>query len=100
MGGLDMAVVVATRVLTVSKEEVDQLGQSLEMAMTQRGGPPAGHMVHIVYPSGQGLVIQDVWRTEADMRAFYDTVLLPALSELGLQAEESVVEHVWSFARP
>ena len=57
-------------------------------------------MSHVVYPEGDGFVVADVWRTEADGRRFFDEVLRPLVTELGLTAHETTVHQVWSFARP
>lgn len=95
-----MAVLVVTRIAQGSQNEVDQLSQVVESAIAQQGAPPIGLMAHIGHPAGEGFIIQDVWRTEADMRSFYDTVFLPALTTLGLTHEQPSVHPVWSFARP
>ncbi len=42
----------------------------------------------------------NVWTTEAEMRSFYDEVVLPNLAAAGLKPAESVTSPVWSFARP
>ena len=42
----------------------------------------------------------NVWRAEADMRPFYDGVVLPQLAEAGLSFEEPAISPVWVFARP
>ncbi len=68
--------------------------------MKQAGGPPAGLMSHVAYPEGGGFVIAEVWRTEAEGRPYVDDVLRPLLTELGLNAHETTVHPVWSFARP
>lgn len=95
-----MAVLVATRIVTGSQVDVDQLSQLVAAAIAQQGRPPNGLMVHIAHPAGDGFVIQDVWRTEAEMRSYYDAVVLPALTATGLTHEEPSVAPVWSFARP
>jgi hypothetical protein len=91
---------VATRIVNGSQDEVDQLSQRVEAAIAELGAPPMGLMVHIGHPAGDGFVIQDVWRSEDEMRSFYDAVFLPALSALGLTHEDPSVAPVWSFARP
>jgi hypothetical protein len=40
-------------------------------------------------PDGDGFLLSNVWRSESDMRPFYDDVALPRLAEAGLQHEES-----------
>lgn len=66
----------------------------------QLGGPPIGLMAHIAHPSGDGFVLCDVWRSEPEMRSFYDEVVLPKLAEAGLEPRDPVISPVWSFARP
>jgi hypothetical protein len=83
-----VAVLVATRIVKGSQVDVDQLSQRVEEAIAQQGAPPMGLMVHIAHPAGDGFVIQDVWRTEAEMRSYYDSVVLPALTATGLTHEE------------
>ena len=68
--------------------------------MVRRGGPPAGLMLHLTRPQGEGFMLINVWRSEAEMRPFYDDVVLPQLAEVGLAHEESKVSPVWAFARP
>jgi hypothetical protein len=67
--------------------------------MMQAGSPPVGLMAHVVYPEGEGFVVADVWRTEAEAQTFVDDVLLPLLSDLDLTASESTTVPAWSFAR-
>jgi hypothetical protein len=74
--------------------------QGVNSAIMQLGGPPAGLMAHIAHPSGDGFVLCEVWRSEAEMRSFYDEVVLPELAEAGLEPQEPVISPVWSFARP
>ena len=95
-----MAVIVQTFVPRASQADADRLDQSVGKAMMQMGGPPAGLMAHIAYPSGDGFEVCNVWRSEAEMRSFHDAVLLPKLVEAGLKPADSVVSPVWSFARP
>lgn len=95
-----MAIVVQTLVPSASQADADRLDQLVNAAIAQRGGPPAGLMAHIGHPSGAGFVICDVWRSEGEMRSFYDEVVLPALAEAGLERADPVVSPVWSFARP
>ena len=95
-----MAVVAQTFVPRASQADADRFEVSMGAAMEARGGPPAGLMAHIGHPSGDGLMLCNVWRTEADMRSFYDEVVLPKLAEAGLEPEEAVISPVWAFARP
>lgn len=95
-----MAIVVQTLVPHASEADADRLDQLVDAAITQRGGPPAGLMAHIVHPSGAGFMICEVWRSEADMLSFYDDVVAPKLAEAGLVPDDRVVSPVWSFARP
>ncbi len=95
-----MAIVVETIVPRASRAEPDRFDESIEAALAQVGGQPRGLMVHFSRPAGDGFLLCDVWRTEAEMRAFYDNVILPKLADAGLRPEKSSVSPVWSFARP
>jgi hypothetical protein len=57
-------------------------------------------MSHVVSPQGEGFVVAEVWRTQAEGQPYVDEVLRPLLIELGLTATESTVLPVWSVARP
>jgi hypothetical protein len=95
-----MAVAVETRIRNASQAEHDAFNDRIEAAMGAMGGPPAGLMVHVAKPDGDGFVIVDVWRTEAEMREFHDAVLSPAVAAADLDAELPLVSPVWGFARP
>ena len=95
-----MAIVVETDVLHASREQADALDASIESAIMEMGGPPAGLMVHYQFPHADGFRICNIWRTEAEMEAFYRDVLRPRLAGAGLAAGESKVADVWGFARP
>lgn len=95
-----MAIFVQTLVPHATESDADRVDQGVGAAIMQIGGPPAGLMAHITYPSGDGFALCDVWRSEAEMRSFYNEVVLPKLAEAGLKPKESVVSPVWSFARP
>jgi hypothetical protein len=95
-----MAIVVQTLVQHASQADADRLDQLVNAAIMELDGPPAGLMAHIGHPSGTGFVICEVWRSEADMRSFYDKIVLPKLAEANLQADTPVVSPAWSFARP
>jgi hypothetical protein len=47
-----MAIVVEALVPRASKAEADVFDESIELAMTQMGGPPEGLMVHFAHPAG------------------------------------------------
>ena len=51
-------------------------------------------------PRGNGFVIAEVWRGETDGRPYVDDVLRPLVTGLGLNAHETSVRPIWSFARP
>lgn len=95
-----MAIVVETHVPHASREQADALDATIEAAMMERDGPPPGLMVHFQCPDGDGFRICNVWRSEAEMNAFYSDVLRPKLAEADLAAGESQVAPVWGFARP
>ncbi|MDF2967351.1 MAG: hypothetical protein K0Q93_1129 [Nocardioidaceae bacterium] len=95
-----MAIVVDTRVPRASKDDADRLDESVNAAIAEMGGPPAGLMVHLTRPEGDGFLLSDVWRSEADMRPFYADVILPKLADAGLEPQEPVISPVWVLARP
>ena len=95
-----MAIVVETLIPRASKAEAERFDERIEDAMMQMGGPPAGLMVHYTRPAGDGFLLCNVWRTDADMRQFYDGVILPGLADAGLESEEPLIAPVWVFARP
>lgn len=95
-----MAIMVETKVPAASRERAEALDTSVESALMEMGGPPAGLMVHFQCPDGDGFRICNVWRTEAEMEAFYRDVLRPKLADAGLAAGEATVAEVWGFARP
>ena len=95
-----MAIVVRTAIESADHEAHDRLEQSVETALARQGGPPDGLMVHLAYPSGQGFLIVDVWRSEHDFRAWWDDVMEPALADVDLMAGEHEINPVWSLARP
>lgn len=95
-----MAIVVETLVPQGSKAQADELHTGIERGIMQLGGPPAGLMAHFVRPSGDGFLICDVWRSEAEMRSFYDDVVLPELTRGGLESNDPFIAPAWSFARP
>ena len=95
-----MAILVRTAIESGGQEAHDRLDQSVETAIARQGGPPDGLMVHLSYPSGQGFLIVDVWRSEKAFRAWWNDVLGPALTEVGLTAGEHEINSLWSLARP
>jgi hypothetical protein len=95
-----MAVLLQLTVAPATQEQFNELDARVEQSMIQAGGPPAGLMSHVVYPEGDGFVVADVWRTEAEGRPYVDDVLRPLVTELGLTTSETTVRQVWSFARP
>ena len=95
-----MAVLLQLTVTPATQEQFDQLDARVGESMTQAGGPPAGLMSHVVYPQGEGFVVADVWRTQAEGQPYLDEVLRPLLVELGLTATKTTLLPVWSFARP
>jgi hypothetical protein len=95
-----MAVLLELTVTPATHEQFDQFDVRVGQSMMQAGGPPPGLMSHVVYPQGEGFVVADVWRTQAEGQPYVDEVLRPLLIELGLTATGSTVLPVWSFARP
>jgi hypothetical protein len=96
----DMAVVLQVSVAPATQDQFNELDARVGQSMMQAGGPPDGLMSHVVYPEGAGFVIAEVWRAEAEGRAYVDVVLRSLINEVGLSAEETTVRSAWSFARP
>jgi hypothetical protein len=95
-----MAIVVETLVPRATRDQAEQLDARIGAAIKQMGGPPDGLMAHFARPAGEGFLICNVWRSETEMKPFYDDVVLPGLADAGLVPDESHVAPVWSFARP
>ena len=95
-----MAVLLQLTVAPATRDQFNELDAKIGQSMMQAGGPPAGLMSHAVYPEGDGFIIAEVWRAEAEGQRFIDDVLRPLLAELALTGQVNVVRPVWSFARP
>jgi hypothetical protein len=95
-----MAVLLQFSVTSATRDQLDELDARVGQSMSEAGGPPPGLMSHVVYPEGDGFVVADVWRTESEGLPYVDDVLRPLLAELHLNASETTVRPVWSFARP
>ena len=95
-----MAVVVRLTVSPASQDQFDVLDGRVGEAMDAAGGPPPGLMAHVVFPEGEGFVVEDVWRTEGEAREYVDTTLRGLIAALELTPGEIEVRPVWSFARP
>ena len=95
-----MAVVGELRVASGAQSDHEALDAVVSAAMDRAGGPPVGLMAHMVRPDGEGFVIIGVWRSESEMRRFYESVVLPGLDQLRLVPGESTVWPLWGFAAP
>lgn len=95
-----MAVAVELRVAEGSREQHDAADLKVAEAIQALGGPPPELMVHLTWPDGAGFVMLDVWRTEADARAFLESIVHPAFAKLGLRANEPIFRPVWGMANP
>jgi len=95
-----VAIVVETPVRSASRVQHDLLEERLMAAMRDQGGPPAGLMAQVNRPDEDGFLMIGVWRSEPEMRTFYESTLLPLLAAIGLQAEGQTVWPVWTFAKP
>jgi hypothetical protein len=95
-----MAILLQVIVTPATQEQFNQLDMRVGESMAQAGGPPAGLMSHVAYPHDEGFVIAEVWRAESEGVTYVDDVLRPLLTGLGLNAAESAILPVWSFARP
>lgn len=95
-----MAVFAQTRVRGGRREDMEHVEAQVETTMMSAGGPPPGLMAVVVYPDGDDWILSEVWRSEAEMRDWLDSVVLPAVAATGRSVDETVVSPVWSFARP
>jgi hypothetical protein len=95
-----MAVLLQLSVTNATHDEFNELDASVGRAMTAAGGPPPGLMAHVVYPEGDGFIVAEVWRAEAEGQRYLNEVLRPRLAEMGLTGNETSARPVWSFARP
>jgi hypothetical protein len=95
-----MAILVRTVVDSADHDAHERLGTAVETAIARLGGPPDGLMVHLAYPSGDGFIIIDAWRSEETFRRWQEKVFEPALARAGLNASEPEIGPLWSLARP
>jgi hypothetical protein len=95
-----VAILLQLTVAPATRDQFNELDAEVGQSMMQAGGPPEGLMSHAVYPEGDGFVIAEVWRAEAEGQRYIDDVLRPLLAELALTGQVYVVRPVWSFARP
>ncbi|WP_377644668.1 hypothetical protein [Oryzobacter terrae] len=95
-----MAVVIRLTVAPATREQFDALDDRVGKAMDAAGGPPARLMSHVVHPEGDGFVVSDVWRSEAEGVAYVDHTLRALITDVGLPDGQMQVAPVWSFARP
>ncbi len=95
-----MAVVLQLSVSPATHDEFNELDARVGQSMMAAGGPPAGLMSHVVYPEGDGFVVAEVWRTEAEGQTYVDDVLRPLVAEAGLIPGRTTSRPAWSFARP
>lgn len=95
-----MAVIAQLFVHARDQRDHDRLEEAVSARLEAQGGPPDGLMAHLGYPRDGGFVIVDAWRDEAAFRGFFDAVLVDALAESGLVADEPELAQAWSIARP
>jgi hypothetical protein len=95
-----MAVFLRLRVTPATQDQFQALDDRVGQAMMAAGGAPTGLMSHVVYPEDDGFVVAQVWRTEAEARAYVDDQLRPLVADVGLTARGFEVVSAWSFARP
>jgi hypothetical protein len=95
-----VAIVAHTFIRSADQDAHDRLQAAVEAGIARLGGPPDGLMVHLGYPSGDGFVIVDAWRSEDTFRRWQSEIMEPALAEAGLDAGEPAICPLWSLARP
>lgn len=74
-----VAIVARTLIHRADHDAHDRLQDAVERTITSQGGPPHGLMVHIGHPDkhSDGFAIVEVWRSEADLRLWWVTVMDP-----------------------
>ena len=95
-----MAALIQMMLNDATQDDFYALDALVSRSMMEAGGPPAGLMSHMAYPSGDGVKIADVWSTEAQGTAYVEEVLRPLIDEAGLTVGATETAPVWSFARP
>jgi hypothetical protein len=95
-----MAAVIRWRVSPATQDDFHTLDDLVEASIMAAGGPPAGLMSHVAYPSGDGVEVTDVWSTEEQGKAYLDDVVRHLIRKAGLTLGETEAFPVWSFARP
>lgn len=95
-----MAIVARIRIESAGQDDHDRLQSAVESRLHEAGGPPDGLMAHIGHPHESGFVIVEAWRTEELFRVYLDQLLLPALSDAGLESHDLEISPAWSIARP
>ncbi len=64
-----MAIIVRMLLEPADQDDHDRLQDAVEAGMSRLGGPPEGLMFHLGYPSGQGFLLVEVWRSETFSRS-------------------------------
>ena len=95
-----MAIIVRILLEPADQDDHDRLQDAVEAGMSRLGGPPEGLMFHLGYPSGQGFLLVEVWRSEKLFQVWWVEVMEPAIAQVGLVAGEPEFGPVWSLARP
>jgi hypothetical protein len=95
-----MAIAVEVVVPRATRHEADAFDDAVGAAIMEMGAPPPGLLVHFARPEGAGFLLCSIWRSEDDMRAFLDEVILASLSQAGLEPTPPRTHPVWAFARP
>jgi hypothetical protein len=70
---------VAVQVQDLTAEEDAALLQALDL----EGSPPAGGIIRMAGPQGDGRRISGIWDSDTDYERFRDDRLMPALRALG-----------------
>jgi steroid delta-isomerase-like uncharacterized protein len=61
-----------------------QLARTNEILLAERGGPPAGLILHLESPSDGGMRVIDIWETPEEFETFAQTTLMSALETAGI----------------
>ncbi len=94
-----MAVMITVEIQGMGTDHYDAVMK--EMGLNKKNATwPKGALSHVACGGTDGLVVVDVWKSEADFKKFSEKTLGPALGKLGIQAQPKItvrpVHYSWS----
>jgi hypothetical protein len=100
MKGRAMAVLVRYTPTSLTREKYDAVN---EVLMAQGAdGPPEALLLHVLFGDSGSMRVSEIWSDEETWRGFYDGVLTPAFSQVGLSEDADPelmpVETFWGSA--